>query len=76
MQILYGRCSVKISSAFSILFSLPLPKKKKKKKEIGKTWDQKEKEKVHMCHLCVALSDLKFPPESSPLDILCAPACF
>ena len=30
MQVLYGRCSVKISSAFSILFSLPLPKKKKK----------------------------------------------
>ena len=75
MQVLYGRCSVKISSAFSILFSLPLPKKKKKK-EIRKTWDQKEKEKVHMCHLCVALSDLKFPPESSPLDILCAPARF
>ena len=49
MRVLYGRCSVKIGSAFSILFSPPLPKKKKKKerKKEGKTWDQKEKEKVY-----------------------------
>ena len=74
VQVLYGRWSVKIGSAFSILFSLPLPKKKKKKerKKEGKTWDQKEKEKVYMCHLWVALPGLKFPPECSFLDILCA----
>ena len=49
VRVLYGRCSVKIGSAFSILFSPPLPKKKRKKerKNEWKTWDQKEKEKVY-----------------------------